>query len=167
MIPAWSLEDSRCEPLAEIILSIARNRDSYGARPSDVRYFIDRPLLDHPQTHQRDGIKYSTRHHMHTPGAVGTSQKVLHLEHAVPVSILWTGIKSLADRDASVAELVEWLGRVCRVAIMTRTEHAQFARIGLKDRMPPGWDMWNPGVDPWARYGVMGIQLLTPQFRHV
>jgi hypothetical protein len=158
----WSKEDSRCIPLAEIILSIARNRKSYGARPGDVRYFIDRPLLDHPLTHQRDGIKYSVRHHMHTRAARGTHKGLLHLEHAVPVSVLWNSVCQLSDRGASGNEVVDFLSRACRVAIMTRVEHAGFARIGLKDRMPPGWDPFDGGVDPWARYRVAGVELLSP-----
>lgn len=162
MIPRWTLEDGRCRPLAEIILSIAKNRRAYGARPGDVRYFIDRPLLDHPQTHQRDGIKYSIRHHMHTRGAVGTGVSLLHLEHAVPVSVLWNHVCAMSDAGTGAEEVVEFLGKACRVAVMTRHEHAGFARIGLKDRMPPGWDPTDPGVDPWARYRVAGVELLAP-----
>jgi len=165
VIPCWTLEDSRCRPLAEIILSIARSRKAYGARPGDVRYFIDRPLLDHPETHQRDGIKYSTSHHMHTRASVGVHKGFLHLEHAVPVSVIWNAVCDMSDEGKGADEVVELLARVCRVAIMTRVEHASFSKVGLKDRMPPNWDIWSPTVDPWARYTIMGLELVSPKFR--
>ena len=165
MFPIWSKEDTRCEPLARVIVSIASVRKSYGARPGDVRYFIDRPLLDHPQTHQRDGIKYSTKHHYHTRSAIGLNTKLLHLEHAVPISILWQNICSIVDNhdsETSIEKVLNFLSKNCRVAILTRTEHDQFARIGLKDKMPPGWDGLNKNSDPWMRYTIAGVELLPP-----
>lgn len=158
----WDVESDRCRQLASMILSIVKGRNAYGGRPGDIRYFVDRPLLDHPQTHQRDAIKYSTRHHYHTLSARNCPQSLLNLEHAVPLKLLWELTIPLADSGAPPEELVTLYSRLCRVAIITRREHAAFADIGLRDRMPPGWDPRAPNVDPWARYAVVGIDLLPP-----
>ena len=160
--PLWSPDDSRCIALASIILNIARGRNAYGGRPGDIRYFVDRPLLDHPQTHLRDAIKYSTQHHYHTRAARGCPHTLLNLEHAVPMKLIWELTLPLADRGADPTELAALYARVCRVAVITRREHAEFASIGLKDKMPPNWDAHNPGADPWARYAIVGLQLLPP-----
>ena len=158
----WDLNSPRCIELASIILGIVRGRTAYGGRPGDIRYFVDRPLLDHPQTYQRDAIKYSTKHHYHTFSARNCPEKLLNLEHAVPLKLLWELTIPLADRGASPGELVVLYARLCRVAIITRREHAAFAGIGLRDKMPPGWDPSSLMADPWARYSVVGVQLFPP-----
>lgn len=158
----WDANSDRCAQLASMILSIVKGRNAYGGRPGDIRYFVDRPLLDHPQTYQRDAIKYSTRHHYHTFSARNCPQALLNLEHAVPLKLLWELTIPLADRGAKPEELVELYSRLCRVAVITRREHAAFAEIGLRDKMPPGWDPHSPGADPWARYSIVGVQLLPP-----
>jgi len=78
------------------------------------------------------------------------------------MKLIWELTLPLADRNADPAELAALYARVCRVAVITRKEHAGFASIGLKDKMPPNWDAHNPGSDPWARYAITGIELLPP-----
>lgn len=158
----WDSTSPRCVELATIILGIVRGRAAYGGRPGDIRYFVDRPLLDHPQTYQRDAIKYSTRHHFHTFSARNCPHTLLNLEHAVPLKLLWELTIPLADLGAPPEELVALYARLCRVAVITRREHAAFAEIGLRDKMPPGWDPHSPSADPWARYSIVGVQLLPP-----
>jgi len=45
---------------------------------------------------------------------------------------------------------------LCIGAVVTRAEDQRLNSLGLRSRMPAGWD----GMDPFARYRVAGIELL-------
>jgi hypothetical protein len=74
-------------------------------------------------------------------------------EHVVPKGIVIERLLNLPHKTAdSVNELMV---KYCKGAVITKDEDADLNRLGLRSKMPTGWD----GKDVWARYA--GILLHT------
>jgi len=79
--------------------------------------------------------------------------KMLTHEHVVPIKVVIELLLKLPSPTASsVHQLLE---SFCKAAVVTREEDARLNRLGLRSKMPSGWD----GSDVWARYTLAKIGL--------
>jgi hypothetical protein len=87
-------------------------------------------------------------------------QRMLVHEHVVPKSIVIQWLLKLSTPTAdSVNQLLE---SYCKGAVLTREEDARLNGLGLRSKMPSGWDE----KDVWARYTSAGIVLRNKGRRH-
>ena len=84
---------------------------------------------------------------------IRSQQKMLVHEHVIPRNIV---IQRLLDLSIATASSVnELLASLCRGAVITKHEDARLDSLGLRSKMPAGWDE----TDVWARYKLAGIAL--------
>jgi hypothetical protein len=82
-------------------------------------------------------------------------QKMLVHEHVIPKSIVIQRLLELPNPTTeSVNQLLE---SYCKGAVLTREEDTRLNKLGLRSKMPAGWDE----KDVWARYASAGIVLRT------
>jgi len=76
-------------------------------------------------------------------------------EHVIPKGIVIERLLKLPNKTAdSVNELMV---KYCKGAVITKDEDARLNSLGLRSKMPTGWDE----KDVWARYRYAGIVLHT------
>jgi hypothetical protein len=82
-------------------------------------------------------------------------RRLLVHEHVIPKSIV---IERLLGLPTPTGDSVDQLlASYCIGAVITREEDARLNGLGLRSKMPPGWDE----KDAWARYKYAGIVLRT------
>lgn len=85
---------------------------------------------------------------------VRNDSKILVHDHIVPKKIVYDMLFGLGAPSARAVRRI--LRRFCIGAIITREEDQRLNALGLRSRMPDGWD----GRDPWARYRKAGVSTI-------
>ena len=83
-----------------------------------------------------------------------SDQKWIH-EHVVPKSVI---IERLMALSAPTFQAVnDVLQRFCIGVVVTHEEDQRLNKLGLRAKMPEGWD----GEYPWARYKAANIEVIA------
>jgi hypothetical protein len=84
----------------------------------------------------------------------GGDEKLVH-EHLVPKKEIIGQLVQL--KNPSPESVREVLERFCIGVVVTAEEDQRLNKLGLRAKMPEGWD----GQDPWARYVVAKIKVVA------
>jgi len=86
---------------------------------------------------------------------IGATSGLRH-EHLVPKKVVIAHL--LALDPATTDNVHAILDRYCIGVVVTKDEDARLTGLGLRSKMPDGWD----AGDPWARYAAAGIEVIKP-----
>lgn len=99
------------------------------------------------------------RHHIYLGKSINGGG---HIEHLVPCALLLDQAFAMYRKGNTEKEVVEMLGRFLRIAHITPTEARRLDHeLGLKTKMPDGWDFETGSV--MARLEAGGIELISTQ----
>lgn len=84
----------------------------------------------------------------------GLPNKELIHEHIVPKKVLINTLLNM--KNPTPDEIFKYLQDYCIGVVVTKDEDSQLNQAKLKSEMPKSWD----GNDPWARYKVVGINVI-------
>ena len=81
--------------------------------------------------------------------------KDLRHDHAIPRNVL---AKMFLEKQPplSAAKALKLLRKFCDAVVITKKEDKSFGKIGLRQKMPKGWN-WTK--NPYARYKAVGIKV--------
>lgn len=89
-----------------------------------------------------------------------------YLEHLVPCAVIRDLAFKLFWDNKTVHDVAQMIGRLLRVAHITKEEARQLDYVHcLKDRMPDGWDHETGSV--MARLEIAGIELMVTDHKRV
>ena len=110
----------------------------------------------------RDGLSKQCRPQFRSRESLGVrfGSGTLVYDHAIPFRYLQEDL--LALEDPTEHSVAEGLNRYGVIVLITKDEDRRVSKAGYNSRMPQGWD----GVDPFARYKAVGIEVL-PNPEHV
>tara|TARA_R110001583_G_scaffold150383_2_gene302427 strand:+ start:47 stop:607 length:561 start_codon:yes stop_codon:yes gene_type:complete len=163
----------RCQQIADNVKFISDyefiHKVKLDRERGDLKHFFWAFTCDSPHKPGYDAVKYCERHHFHSQNAreliVGSRSrsrrriKGLRHEHVVPLRLirdmLFNNPQVCAGDSRAVSNILK--ENLCS-AVITREEALHIDKT-YRTTMP---ENWQPGMDPFIRYELTGVDLLKP-----
>jgi hypothetical protein len=164
----------RCMQIADAVKFIVEYESEFNVKldreRGDLKHFFWAFTCDSPSEPGYDAVKYSERYHKHSPSAKSIivelnsrsrrRLKGLRHEHVVPLALL----RKMLFQDKAVCKgSWESVSRILsdnlHAAVITRDEALHVDKT-YRTTMPASW---SPGDDPYIRYDMTEVFLLSPE----